>query len=214
MPSTCSNDASNASGTINSGDGSSRNDSLNVKDDSNSRIVSMAACKSRAPATSMLLQQQCSCNISSSATADTCNIRKLATAGTIVQTARTPVTKGPLKGRLKQQGSCNSRAPGAAGLLQQQGSCNSRAPGAAGLLEQQGSCNSKAPATAGHLQQQGSCNSRAPAIAGFLQQQGSCNSRAPATAGCLQKQIVCNSRDASNLGHRQQQSDTRNIRQI
>ncbi len=64
-----SNDASNASGTSNSGGGNntwdvsnSRNNGSNIQDDSYSRIVSKAACKSRVPATAVPLQQQGSCN--------------------------------------------------------------------------------------------------------------------------------------------------------
>ncbi len=83
----------------NSGDGNntdisnSRNYSSNIKDNSNSRIVSKAACKrqgscnSNAPATSFLLQQRCSCNSNAPATSVLlqqrcpCNSRATATAG-------------------------------------------------------------------------------------------------------------------------------------
>jgi hypothetical protein len=71
----------------------SRNNSSNIKDNSNSGTVSKAACKRRAPATALFLQHQYFCNSGAPATAELLlqsDIRKLATAGTIVQTGRCP----------------------------------------------------------------------------------------------------------------------------
>ncbi len=134
-----SNDASNGSGTINSGYGNntkivsnSRNNRSNIKDDSNSWIVRKAACNSRAPTTAMLRQHQCSCN------------------------SGAPATAVPLQQRCP----CNSGAPATAVPLQQQGSCNSNAPGTSVLLQQRFPCNSRAPATAGLLLQSNTCNIR------------------------------------------------------
>jgi hypothetical protein len=144
-----------------------------------------------------------------------------------------PITKGSLKGRLQQQGSCKNSAPATAVHLQQQSYCyrpdtsnsrndssnskdtsskriRKRPPARAELLQQQCPCNISAPATVVALQQWCSCTSGAPATAVLLQQRCSCNNGAPATAVLLQQRCPCNSGAPATAGLLLQ-SDTCNI---